>query len=98
MFVLQALAKKKGLKEYSFTEFFKLIEAEKDAVFTLKDAFVKFDSKKDSSFYFEESAEGYIKFYRKIRQNLLNEAKTTKYVKYAIGEIVLVVIGILIAL
>ena len=39
-----------------------------------------------------------IKFFRKIRQNLLSEGKTGKYVKYAIGEIVLVVIGILIAL
>ncbi len=39
-----------------------------------------------------------IKFFRKIRQNLINEGKTTKYFKYAIGEIVLVVIGILIAL
>ncbi len=39
-----------------------------------------------------------IKFYRKIRQNLLSEGKTGKYLKYAIGEIILVVIGILIAL
>ena len=39
-----------------------------------------------------------IKFFRNIRQNLLNEGKITKYLKYAIGEIVLVVIGILIAL
>ena len=39
-----------------------------------------------------------IKFFRKIRKNLLNEGKTSKYFKYAIGEIVLVVIGILIAL
>jgi hypothetical protein len=39
-----------------------------------------------------------IKFFRKIRQNLLLESKTGKYFKYAIGEIVLVVIGILIAL
>jgi len=39
-----------------------------------------------------------IKFFRNIRQNLLNEGKTSKYLKYAIGEIVLVVIGILIAL
>jgi hypothetical protein len=38
-----------------------------------------------------------IKFFRKIRQNLLNENKTGKYFKYAIGEIILVVIGILIA-
>ncbi len=39
-----------------------------------------------------------IKFFRKIRRNLLSEGKTGKYFKYAIGEIVLVVIGILIAL
>ena len=39
-----------------------------------------------------------IKFFRKIRQNLLIENKTGKYFKYAIGEVVLVVIGILIAL
>ncbi|WP_242092476.1 DUF6090 family protein [Aestuariivivens sediminicola] len=39
-----------------------------------------------------------IKFFRKIRQNLLLEGKTGKYLKYAIGEIVLVVVGILIAL
>jgi hypothetical protein len=39
-----------------------------------------------------------IKFFRKIRKNLLLENKTSKYFKYAIGEIVLVVIGILIAL
>ena len=39
-----------------------------------------------------------IKFFRKIRKNLLSEGKTGKYFKYAIGEIVLVVIGILIAL
>jgi len=39
-----------------------------------------------------------IKFFRKIRQNLLTENKFSKYFFYAIGEIVLVVIGILIAL
>ena len=39
-----------------------------------------------------------IKIFRKIRQNLLSEGKTGKYLKYAFGEIVLVVIGILIAL
>jgi hypothetical protein len=38
-----------------------------------------------------------IKFFRKIRQNLLIENKTGKYLKYAIGEILLVIIGILIA-
>ncbi|WP_051285167.1 DUF6090 family protein [Aequorivita capsosiphonis] len=39
-----------------------------------------------------------IKLFRNIRKNLLKEGKTSKYLKYAIGEIVLVVIGILIAL
>ena len=39
-----------------------------------------------------------IKFFRKIRQNLLTENRFSKYLLYAIGEIVLVVIGILIAL
>jgi hypothetical protein len=39
-----------------------------------------------------------IKFFRKIRQSLLSENKFSKYMIYAIGEIILVVIGILIAL
>ena len=39
-----------------------------------------------------------IKFYRKIRQKLLTEYKFNKYLLYALGEIILVVIGILIAL
>ncbi|MBO3118022.1 hypothetical protein J4050_14790 [Winogradskyella sp. DF17] len=39
-----------------------------------------------------------IKFFRTIRYNLMETGKTTKYFKYAIGEIILVVIGILIAL
>ena len=39
-----------------------------------------------------------IKFFRKIRQKLLVENRFNKYLIYAIGEIILVVIGILIAL
>jgi len=39
-----------------------------------------------------------IKFFRHMRQRLLAESKFSKYILYAIGEIVLVVIGILIAL
>lgn len=39
-----------------------------------------------------------IKFFRNIRQKSLTENKFSKYLLYAIGEIVLVVIGILIAL
>lgn len=37
------------------------------------------------------------KFFRSIRQNLINENKTSKYFRYAFGEIVLIVVGILIA-
>ena len=39
-----------------------------------------------------------IKFFRHIRKSIIMENKSAKYFKYAIGEIVLVVIGILIAL
>ncbi len=39
-----------------------------------------------------------IKFFRKIRKSLIETDKTAKYIKYALGEIILVVIGILIAL
>ena len=39
-----------------------------------------------------------IKFFRKIRQKLLQQNRITQYLAYAIGEIFLVVIGILIAL
>jgi hypothetical protein len=39
-----------------------------------------------------------IKFFRHIRQRMIKESKVSKYLLYAIGEIVLVVIGILIAL
>lgn len=39
-----------------------------------------------------------LKFFRRIRQRLLAESKFSKYLIYALGEIVLVVIGILIAL
>lgn len=39
-----------------------------------------------------------LKIFRSIRKNLLSENKFSKYLIYAIGEIILVVIGILIAL
>ena len=39
-----------------------------------------------------------IKFFRRIRQRLLTENQFSKYILYALGEIILVVIGILIAL
>ena len=39
-----------------------------------------------------------LRFFRQIRQKLLTENKFSKYLLYAVGEILLVVIGILIAL
>jgi hypothetical protein len=39
-----------------------------------------------------------IKLFRRVRYDLMEKNKTAKYLKYAVGEIVLVVIGILIAL
>lgn len=39
-----------------------------------------------------------IKFLRHIRKKLLGEGKTGKYLKYAVGEVFLVVVGILLAL
>ena len=39
-----------------------------------------------------------INFFRKIRKQLADDNKPLKYIRYAIGEIVLVMIGILLAL
>lgn len=39
-----------------------------------------------------------IKFFRQIRYKLMSENKTARYLKYAIGEIALVMIGILLAI
>ena len=39
-----------------------------------------------------------IPIYRKIRKKMADDNKPAKYLRYAIGEIILVVIGILIAL
>ena len=39
-----------------------------------------------------------IKFFRHIRKDLMEKNKTIKYFKYAIGEILLVMVGILLAL
>jgi len=39
-----------------------------------------------------------IPFFRKIRKKMADDNKPMKYMRYAIGEILLVVIGILIAL
>jgi hypothetical protein len=47
---------------------------------------------------FRENYFRFMQFFRKFRQKLLTKSKFSKYLLYAIGEIVLVVIGILIAL
>ncbi len=39
-----------------------------------------------------------ITFFRKIRQSIIGQNKTTRYLAYAIGEIMLVMVGILLAL
>lgn len=39
-----------------------------------------------------------MKIFRTTRKDTLNNGKTSKYFKYAVGEIILVVIGILIAI
>jgi hypothetical protein len=56
----------------------------------------------EKSGYFERlktfGARSMISLYRKIRQKLLKENRVTRYLVYALGEIFLVVIGILIAL
>ena len=39
-----------------------------------------------------------LKFFRKIRQKLISEGNLKRYLIYAVGEILLVMIGILLAL
>ena len=39
-----------------------------------------------------------IKYFRKIRQQLLTQNRFSKYLLYAVGEILLVMVGILLAL
>ncbi|MDX1472079.1 MAG: DUF6090 family protein, partial [Flavobacteriaceae bacterium] len=39
-----------------------------------------------------------IKFFRNLRQSMISQNRVSKYLLYAIGEIILVVIGILLAL
>ena len=39
-----------------------------------------------------------LSFFRSIRRSLINEGKTSKYIRYAVGEFILIVAGILVAL
>lgn len=50
--------KKLNYKEYSYTEFFKLIENEKDTIFKLKDAIIKYNKETDQRFRGRFSFEG----------------------------------------
>ena len=39
-----------------------------------------------------------LRLFSSIRQNLVNEGKTSRYVRYAVGEVLLIMVGILLAL
>lgn len=47
-FLLFSQEKKLNYKEYSYTQLFKMIEDEKDTIFKLKDAIIRYNSKTDS--------------------------------------------------
>ena len=64
---------------------------------TLRDATTPYTNV--SNHYEEKQNEkSMLKFFRKIRQKLINEGNLKRYIIYAIGEIMLVMIGILLAL
>jgi len=50
LFSISSFAQETTYKEYSYTEFFQLIEKEKDTVFKLKDALIKYNPKTDERF------------------------------------------------
>jgi len=52
LFSVNSFSQEIKLKEYSHTDFFKMIASEKDSIFKLKDAFITF-TKKDSAFAYE---------------------------------------------
>ena len=52
-------SQQKKLKEYSHTEFFKMIAAEKDSVFTLSDAFIKY-TQQDSLFSYRKTKDEFV--------------------------------------
>ena len=60
LLIFNGFSQEKKLKEYSHTEFFKMIAAEKDSVFKLKDAFIAF-KEQDSAFTYKY-VDGQIKF------------------------------------
>jgi len=52
LFSISSFSQEKPLKykEYSYSQFFKLLENEKDTIFTLEDAIIRFDIKTDSMY------------------------------------------------
>ena len=50
LYTINSFSQEIKYKEYSYTEFFKLIEEEKDSVFTLKDAIIKINPETDKRF------------------------------------------------
>ena len=50
LYTINSFSQEIKYKEYSYTEFFKMIENEKDSIFRLKDALIKFNPKTDQRF------------------------------------------------
>jgi hypothetical protein len=53
LFSIISFSQELKYKEYSYTEFFKMIETEKDSVFTLENALVKYKEASDSIYQFK---------------------------------------------
>ncbi len=51
-----------------------------------------------SDYRAKQNDESMLKFFRSVRQNLTAKGKLKNYILYAVGEIILVVVGILIAI
>jgi len=51
-FSISCYAQQTPFKEYSYTEFFKMLEAEQDSIFKLENAVIKFDASTDSIYSF----------------------------------------------
>ena len=59
LFSINSFSQEKKLKEYSHTEFFKLIKAEKDSVFKLSDAIIRFTDQ-DSLFLYRKIKDEFV--------------------------------------
>ena len=50
LYAFNSFSQEINYKTYSYTEFFQLIEKEKDSIFKLKNALIKFNSKTDARY------------------------------------------------